>query len=100
MEEGLVRALKTGKPVFVIGGASIYAAAWPYCDYFYLTRIEQYFTGDASFPESIPLDQWPLVDERCETHRELKSGEMVCCRFLKYAQPSPLRLPESLTVKA
>ena len=29
VEDGLRGALATGKPVFVIGGASIYAAAWP-----------------------------------------------------------------------
>ncbi len=46
VEEGLQRALVTGKPVFVIGGASLYAAAWPYCDRFYLTRIEQPYAGE------------------------------------------------------
>jgi len=39
VEEALRRALATGKAVFVLGGASIYAAAWPYCQRFYLTRI-------------------------------------------------------------
>ena len=93
VEEGLARALATGKPVFVIGGASIYAAAWPYCDYFYLTRIERDFIGDANFPDTIPLDTWPVLEERAETYRELKTGEMVRCRFLKYAQPLPTPLP-------
>jgi dihydrofolate reductase len=54
VEEGLRRAQATGKPVFVIGGASVYAAAWPYCRYFYLTRIERDFAGDTRIPEDIP----------------------------------------------
>ncbi|QLQ25596.1 MAG: dihydrofolate reductase [Dechloromonas sp.] len=56
VEKGLLTATATGKDVFVIGGASIYAAAWPYCQRFYLTRIGLPFAGDTLFPENIPLD--------------------------------------------
>lgn len=93
VEEGIRRALATGKPVFVIGGASVYAAAWPYCTDFYLTRIQRDFAGDTYFPSDIPLDRWQLLDERRETYLERKSGEPVLCRFLHFRQPAPSALP-------
>ena len=93
VEAGLAGALATGKPVFVIGGASIYAAAWPYCHRFLLTRIERDFVGDARFPESIPLDRWRIARETRETYLERKSGEPVLCRFIEYVQDAPRALP-------
>lgn len=93
VEAGLRQALATGKPVFVIGGASIYAAAWPYCERFFLTRIGKSFAGDTRFPDSIPLDRWTLVEDREESHLERHSGEAVVCRFLQYAQPVVKPLP-------
>jgi len=95
VEAGLQQALATGKPVFVIGGASVYAAAWPYCRYFYLTRIDGVYPGDVCFPESIPLAEWPLIAERRERHVERKSGQSVECRFLVYEQEHPRLLPSS-----
>ena len=92
VEEGLRLALGTGKPVFVIGGASLYEAAWPYCHRFYLTRIEMPFAGDTVFPESIPLAAWQLVSESRQTYRERKTGEDVLCRFLQFVQPEPKEL--------
>lgn len=89
VEEGLSAAQATGKPVFVIGGASIYAAAWPYCKRFYLTRIEQAFTGDTLFPESIPLADWQIVSEVRQIYRERNTGSDVLCRFLQYEQQMP-----------
>ncbi len=89
VEAGLCAARATGKPVFVIGGASIYAAAWPYCRYFYLTRIGMPFAGDTLFPPSIPLATWAVVGDETKRYRERKSGSEVLCRFLKYEQPRP-----------
>lgn len=93
VEAGLSGALATGKPVFVIGGASIYAAAWPYCHRFHLTRIGGDFAGDTLFPPDIPLDDWPLVDTTERTYMERKTGRPVVCRFLQYAQPKPRPVP-------
>ena len=93
VEEGLQAALATGKSVFVIGGASIYAAAWPYCHRFYLTRIEQAFPGDSLFPADVPLDQWPIHEESAKVFRERHSNLDVTCRFLQYRQPFPRPLP-------
>ncbi len=89
VEEGLRLAVATGKPVFVIGGASIYAAAWPYCHRFYLTRIEMPFAGDTLFPDDIPLDEWDVVGETRRTFRERKTGQDVLCRFMEYALKNP-----------
>lgn len=94
VEEGLQSALATGKPVFVIGGSSVYAAAWPYCDRFYLTRIEQAYSGDALFPAEIPVDDWPVHDESVSVFVDRRSGQDVTCRFLQYRQPSPRPLPK------
>ena len=93
VEAGLRAALATGKPIFVIGGASVYAAAWPYCHRFYLTRIEQAFAGDTLFPEEIPLNDWPVFDESAKRFHENRSGREVTCRFLQYRQPNPRPVP-------
>jgi dihydrofolate reductase len=93
VEEGLRAALATGKPVFVIGGASIYAAAWPYCHRFYLTRIDMAFSGDTVFPAEIPLDQWVIHAESSKVFRERQSGHDVTCRFLQYRQAGVRPLP-------
>lgn len=98
VEEGLQRALATGKPVFVIGGASLYAAAWPYCDRFYLTRIEQSYVGDSFFPAEIPLGDWEIVDESIRRLRERGSGREVVCRFMQYAQANPRPLPDTVCI--
>lgn len=96
VEEGMRRAAATGKPVFVIGGASIYAAAWPYCRHFFLTRIERPFVGDTLFPESIPLADWRVISEIGKTYTELTTGQNVLCRFLQYEQASPRPLPSEI----
>lgn len=93
VEEGLRGALATGKPVFVIGGASVYAAAWPYCHRFYLTRIGQAFAGDTLFPDTIPLDDWELHAEEVRLLHENLSNRDVECRFLEYRQMDPKPVP-------
>ena len=97
VEAALQAALATGKSVFVIGGASIYAAAWPYCQYFYLTRIEREFSGDTLFPAEIPLDAWAVIDDRRETYLERKSGTSVVCRFMCYQQAQPKMLSSGIS---
>lgn len=94
VEEGLRAAVATGKPVFVIGGASLYAAAWRYCQHFYLTRIEASFVGDSQFPESIDWSAWDIESESVRALRENKTASDVNCRFLVYRQRNPLPLPD------
>ena len=89
VERALFLANATGKHVFVIGGASLYAAAWPYCKQFLLTRIERDFDGDSRFPESIPLDQWKVLAVVSKTYIERKTGLPTICHFMRYEQPMP-----------
>lgn len=93
VEAGLRGALATGKPVFVIGGASIYAAAWRYCTRFYLTRIDASFKGDSRFPDEVDLSDWVVERESIRLLRENISQSDVRCRFLVYRQQSPVPLP-------
>ena len=54
--------------VYVVGGASVYAAALPFADELVLTEIDLEIAGDATFPEW-PQDEFPEVqrDERTAT---------------------------------
>jgi len=99
VEEAIRRASATGKNVFILGGASIYATAWPYCERFYLTRIDAEFAGDTRLPDTIPFADWPLIAERSKIYRERKSGQLVTCRFLQYENSSfrPVLYPKLLT---
>lgn len=66
---GLTCAATLGTPVFVIGGAQIYAQCLALADRIYLTRVDIEVAGDAFFP---PLDarqwretageNWPAAD--------------------------------------
>ena len=93
VEAGIAAGVATGKPVFIIGGAPIYEAAWPYCERFYLTRIEASFPGDTPLPASIPFVRWRVVNETSQTYRERRTGVDVLCRFIEYAQDDPRALP-------
>ena len=92
VEAALVAAHATGKPIFVIGGASIYGAAWPYLDRFLLTHIDKEFAGDTWFP-AIPLNHWPIAAEQRHTLHETKSQADIECRIVEYRNPNPRRTP-------
>jgi dihydrofolate reductase len=49
--------------VFIIGGASFYAAMLPVADSLYLTRIHRDFSGDTFFPE-IAEDEWQTLEQQ------------------------------------
>ena len=49
--------------VFVIGGATLYAATLAQADRLYITEIQQAFDGDTWFPE-IDLQQWQEVTRK------------------------------------
>ena len=51
------------KEIFVIGGAEIFASAFPKARCIYLTRIHHQFDGDVYFPE-VNQDEWELVSNR------------------------------------
>jgi dihydrofolate reductase len=48
--EDAIQLAENEKEIFVIGGAQIYEQAMAICHRIYLTRVHQYFDGDAFFP--------------------------------------------------
>lgn len=66
VEAALQHARAAGeKEAFVIGGASIYAAALPIADRLYLTKIAARVDGDAFFP---PIDEGDWTLQSSESH--------------------------------
>lgn len=53
LDEALAAGAASGAPVFVIGGAAVYAQALPWATRIYLTCLQLEVAGDAVFP---PLD--------------------------------------------
>lgn len=49
--------------IFVIGGATVYAAVLPTADYLYRTQIRHAFTGDTWMP-AIDYSQWQVTAEQ------------------------------------
>ena len=56
----------TAAEIFVIGGASLYAAALPFADRLYLTKVDVTLAGDTYFPA---LDSTQWREHSCE-HRD------------------------------
>ena len=57
---------------FVIGGGEIYRLFFPYVKKIYLTRLNEQFSGDTSFPEISETD-WEVM-ETTPVHRDGTSG--------------------------
>ncbi len=66
VDQAVQAAVSTGKPAFVVGGAQIYQAAWPYLTDLDITEVAAEPEGDAFFPE--------IGDDWVETSREPHSG--------------------------
>ncbi|WP_342426273.1 dihydrofolate reductase [Paenibacillus sp. FSL L8-0158] len=60
LEEGLQLAKQ--EELMVIGGAEIYALFWSHADQLIVTRIEEIFEGDTTFPE-LDWNGWNIVSE-------------------------------------
>lgn len=65
LEEALGVGAASGAPVFVIGGAAVYAQALEHATRIYLTRLQLEVAGDAFFP---PLDAGQWRETACEGH--------------------------------
>ena len=64
LEAALAAAESFGaREIFVIGGAEIFATAFPLAARIYLTRIHHHFEGDTWFPRLDPA-RWQLVRSR------------------------------------
>ena len=62
VETALAAAAATGRPVWVAGGASIYAQALPFADALHLSIVPGRFEGDAWFP-AWDERAWALAEE-------------------------------------
>src|SRR5688572_30376915 len=62
LDEAIDRTTSSDGPVFVIGGAVLYAAALPRVRVLHLTELESPVEGDACFP-SFDKSEWRLVDD-------------------------------------
>lgn len=60
LEEGLQLAKQ--EELMVIGGAEIYSLFWPHADRLIVTRIEETFEGDTTFPE-LGWNGWNIASE-------------------------------------
>ncbi|MFT8871228.1 MAG: dihydrofolate reductase [Sporolactobacillus sp.] len=58
----LTGGITFGQNCFVIGGASVFDAFWPFADRFYVTKIDAEFEGDTFF-HFVPDKSWHLVSE-------------------------------------
>ena len=76
IDQALHAAQATGKPVWVIGGAQIYAQALPLADEVWVTEIGQNFAGDAHAPElGAP---WQAVSRESHTSANGLAFSFVC----------------------
>lgn len=66
--------------VFVVGGAEIYKALFEHCDTFYVTKIEEEYEADRSFPN---LDNMNFI-VNWESESQEEKG--IKYRFLKYVR--------------
>ncbi|WP_025682660.1 dihydrofolate reductase [Paenibacillus maysiensis] len=60
LEEGLQLAAQ--EELMIIGGAEIYSLFWTHADRLIVTRIEEDFEGDTTFPE-LDWNSWNVVSE-------------------------------------
>lgn len=64
--ESALEALKD-EDVYVIGGAQIFAEAFPHAKKIYITHVKKAYGGDVYFPE-VNWDDWEKIDE--DPHEE------------------------------
>ncbi|MEC3841637.1 dihydrofolate reductase [Bacillus amyloliquefaciens] len=58
--EEVLKLIPADEECFVIGGAQLYSALFPYADRLYMTIIHHVFEGDRFFPE-FNEDEWELT---------------------------------------
>ena len=63
VEEFLEYSKTADKPIFVLGGGSIYEQLLPYCDKAHITKIMHSFEADTFFPDLDKDTEWKITDE-------------------------------------
>lgn len=82
VDDAVKVAKSYNKPIFVIGGASIYAQLLSFCDTAYITKISHSFDEpDSYFPNLDKMENWE-VSEQSET--EIYNGMFY--KFVTYKQ--------------
>lgn len=76
-EEAIARC-GDGERVFVVGGATVYMALFPYLDRIYVTKIDATPHSDAYFPNLDSLPDWSM------TESEPFDSDGVNCEFCVY----------------
>ena len=69
------------KPIFVLGGGSIYEQLLPYCEKAHITKILHSFEADTFFPD---LDNNPEWEK--ENEDEIVTGEKYLFRYVTYVR--------------
>lgn len=82
-------ARETGKPVFVIGGASVYRAMLPYCRRILVTKLSAKPVSDVFFPDLDGDPQWICTQQ---TLPQSENG--IAYRFCTYTRASPFPVTE------
>ena len=63
-------AKKTGRPVFVIGGESVYRLLLPYCEKAYITKMQTLLPADSFFPNLDAQPDWSVLQTSEEAEYE------------------------------
>ncbi|MES9778606.1 dihydrofolate reductase [Bacillus velezensis] len=61
--EEVLKLISADEECFVIGGAQLYSALFPYADRLYMTKIHHVFEGDRFFPEFNEAE-WELTSRK------------------------------------
>lgn len=61
--DGLAVAARHGRPIFIIGGSSVYSKAMPIATELHISWVDGAFHGDRFFPP-FDLSAWVIVEER------------------------------------
>ncbi len=61
LREAITDARKTGRPIFVIGGAQLYREALPAASTLHVSWIKKNYPGDVNFPE-VQADEWAVSE--------------------------------------
>ena len=81
VDEFLVYSKTADKPIFVLGGGSVYEQLLPYCEKAHITKILHSFEADTFFPN---LDNNP--DWEKENEEDIVTGEKYPFRYVTYVR--------------
>jgi dihydrofolate reductase len=75
----LIAQFCNSEDIYIIGGQKIYEQFLPFCEYAYITKIDQTFKADRFFPNIDLLPEWECIEENDQVW-----GNGVKARLFKY----------------